>query len=694
MKLFRVRFTAAILAALLTAGMLPAAAYAAEPRDLTAAGYAAEPKDMTAVGGGQTTAGSEVSAAEDQAAAGEEQAVPQNPVYDAETDTATWSYVYFGSYPQKEITGDALTDEIIHAAYTDDVAVVNGEKYLRMTSGDACYSTQAVSESFYNWRDKTYAYFKYEPIRWRVLQNDGETLFLMADRILDVKQYCLNDGKVTWETSNARKWLNSYNSMVSSYGFLGTAFTEKEAAAIQTTHITASDNVFHGIDGGNDTDDKVFLLSIREAMNPAYGFSDDVISYTKTRRLEPSDYAFAMGNWLGTYNEDSYGSGFWLLRSPGSYLQAVSLVYPFGHVYQDGYYANEKCYGICPAIRVDIDSGLWSTEPRLPDYGDLDENERVDLEDAKAVLRRALRLEKSSENERLWSDVDGDGSLTLTDTRLVLQRALKVIDAFPVEAGREPAQPEEKEPCVYQYDELTWPKAQQTKASGTIWIAGDSIAATYSRKSGEQPRYGWGEMIGGYFDWAIVNNMALDGRSTKSFTAESNYTRIMNEMGTGDYLLISFGHNDERGALTLYDDPFGDTNVRNSFKWLLKTKYIDPALEKGVTPVLISPVVRRYFWQGEFLDPQLHAAYGKAMEELSEEYRAHGIEVPFIDLHSHMSALYHTLGEEGTGALHVLSGGNYDNTHLTKAGAEIVCEFITEQIRAQGLSLAEYLRKR
>ncbi len=652
MRSFRIRMMAMVLTALLTMGVLP------------------------------------VSLAE---GAVRERKMPDNPVYDAQTDTTRWSYVYFGSYPGREIKGEELTEEIVNATYTGGVAVIGGDRYCRLSSGDASYSTNAASESFYSWRDKTFAYFQYEPIRWRVLENNGDTLLLMADQILDVRRYCLNDGKVTWETSHARQWLNGYLTGPGSTSFIQNAFTAKEQEAIRTTHITASDNVFNGISGGKDTDDKVFLLSVREVMNPAYGFPDDVISYTKTRRIAPTDFALAKGVWMGTYNEESYGNGFWLLRSPGSYQQAVSLVYPFGHVYQDGYYADEKYYGICPAIRVDIHSDLWSMEPPASAYGDADESGTVDTEDARAVLRQTLKLDRSSTNTLFRSDVDGDGAVTFEDTRLVLQYALKVTDTFPVEEGRTPWEPSEREPYVYQYEELTWPKPQQQEASGTIWIAGDSIAASYGRKTGEQPRYGWGELIGEYFKGVTVNNMALDGRSTKSFTSESNYENIIKNMKAGDYLLISFGHNDERGALSLYDDPFGGANVKNSFKWYLKNYYIDPALEKGVTPVLISPVVRRYFWQGEFLDPQLHAAYGKAMEALSAEYGEHGIHIPFIDLHSHMSAIYHALGQEGTGALHVLSGGSYDNTHLTKAGAEIVCQFIAEQVRAQGLSLADYL---
>ena len=123
-------------------------------------------------------------------------AQPENPVYDSETDSTDWDFVYFGSYPQTEVTGDELTPEITGATYDrNGLATVNGVTYKKLYSSSASfrgYDGQADLEqqgyiadrltcSFYNWIDKDVAYFKVEPIRWRVLQNDGESLLLMAD---------------------------------------------------------------------------------------------------------------------------------------------------------------------------------------------------------------------------------------------------------------------------------------------------------------------------------------------------------------------------------------------------------------------------------------------------------------------------------------------------------------------------------
>ena len=141
-----------------------------------------------------------------------------NPVYDAETDTTEWSYVWFGRYPQTEVTGDALTEAIRSASYDGGGdAVVNGEKYRRLSKSSV--------EDADNFGDSAYRYFKWEPIRWRVLQNDGKTLFLLADQGLDYQQYHTSYTAVTWSACTLRGWLNDT--------FYTTAFRSGERSAVR-----------------------------------------------------------------------------------------------------------------------------------------------------------------------------------------------------------------------------------------------------------------------------------------------------------------------------------------------------------------------------------------------------------------------------------------------------------------------------
>lgn len=695
--------------------------------------------------------------------------MPENPQYDPETDTTDWDYVMFGSYPQTEVSGEQLTTEIINAEYDSyGDAVVDGQKYRRVYRGQANYSSSNYAERFYDWKG-TYAYFKYEPITWRVLENDGKTLFLMADSVIDCRQYAENDGSVTWETSYIRKWLNGYGIFGEyKWSFINYAFTEEEQAAIVRTTVTDSDNPLHKTKGGNDTQDQVFLLSIREMLNESYGFPADYMMYSKTRQLSPTDYAYAMGVWMSSDNEKYGDYCWWLLRSPGSHTKAVSLVYRFGHVYQDGYYADTKYYGTCPAVRVDVNSDAWTLVEKesaggkdspvqeqdrnnsaqkaaqvqnmaaLPGeaivYGDADGNGKVEIKDAQVALKCALNLMDATDYVDVC-DVNADKKVTLLDARLILKYALNLINKFPVEekelqnsdkpAAETSARPQISEKPVTgasaQPSDSGTPSKEPQKtgrpvppvppssvpvtpapvkskgpleqqehdASGRMWIAADSIAVSY-HSNDEQGLCGWGEVIGSYFNQDVdVQNMAIGGRSSKSFTTEKKYETMMNEMSEGDYLFISFGHNDERAALELYTDPFGSSSTLHSYKWYLKEYYIDPAIRAGVQPVLVSPVARRYFLDGALINPQLHTPYAEAMEELAEEYAAQGFTVYYIDLHHKMLDLYEELGESGTGRLHAKN----DTTHLCRAGIDIVCDYMVEEMKRQNMNLCVFLTK-
>lgn len=658
--------------------------------------------------------------------------VPQNPVYDARTDTTDWDYVYFGRYPQTAVTGEALTDEIRHASYdSNGEAIVNGETYRYTSEISAYYSSNDRAEGFYDWSKSGTMYYKYEPIKWRVLKNDGESLFLMADSVLDVRRYSLNDGHINWANSHMRAWLNGYDIYAEGKSsFLNLAFTKEEQQAIFTTTVSGSDNLLHKTGGGAETSDKIFLLSIRDVVTEEYGFPEDYTMYSRTRRLKPTDYARVNGLWMSSGNEEYGDYCWWLLRSTGAHTKAVSMVYRFGHVYQDGYYADTPYYGVCPAIKIDIDSDLWTVaDEELVETGNINLHKEsasaaityqlgdstvktgdatgdgtVTLEDAQLILRAALLL-VPQETYLGNCDVDGDESLTLKDAQLILRRALLLIEKFPVESespevSESPSvtrAPDGVVPTPPPAPDISYAPPQKTQrplvqvtheATGTMWIAGDSIAVQYNPKE-ELDLCGWGEVLDESFSSEVtIRNQAIGGRSSKSFITESKYKDMIRGMKEGDYLLISFGHNDERPAVELYTDPFGDRSTPHSYKWYLKEYYIDPAIRAGVQPVLVSPVARRYFYNGKFINPQLHSPYAAAMEELVQEYAQMGITVYYIDLHSKMLALYEELGEDGTYSLHARN----DTTHLCRAGIDIVCDYMVEEMKKQNMSIISFLK--
>ena len=184
------------------------------------------------------------------------------------------------------------------------------------------------------------------PIKWRVLSVDGNDAFLLADECLDSKPYNSKlDYELTWEKCSLRSWLNET--------FYDNAFTEEEKDAIITTTVINKDNPKYEIEGGNDTVDNVYLLSIDEVLNTDYGFPSADSLYSKTRSAEYTSYAVED---CGGHN----GNGYWLLRSPGGTKGGVAYVHNGGTVDEYGGSVTSNHYGIRPALHIDLSSSVWS----------------------------------------------------------------------------------------------------------------------------------------------------------------------------------------------------------------------------------------------------------------------------------------------------------------------------------------------
>jgi lysophospholipase L1-like esterase len=130
----------------------------------------------------------------------------------------------------------------------------------------------------------------------------------------------------------------------------------------------------------------------------------------------------------------------------------------------------------------------------------------------------------------------------------------------------------------------------------TLYLVGDSTVAAFNDPY-YYPRYGYGTQIGKYLDARLaVNNLALSGRSSKSFIDpldNGNYALFTSSLKAGDYVLIGFGHNDEKADPTLYTNPNTDLTDPTSFQYYLDTYYLKVAQAAGAIPILTTPVVRR-----------------------------------------------------------------------------------------------------
>ena len=162
-------------------------------------------------------------------------------------------------------------------------------------------------------------------IEWQVLDKKDGKLLIISKEVLGFQQYNSSFSNVTWEGSSLRTWLND--------DFYNAAFSASEKQSIQETHVINNHNPDEGTDGGQDTYDKVFLLSIDEAKT--YFNSDDarycyMTPYAKSQLSKPAS------TWPGDdfdgYLEENGGKVFWWLRSPGFDPRVASVVQDNGEI--------------------------------------------------------------------------------------------------------------------------------------------------------------------------------------------------------------------------------------------------------------------------------------------------------------------------------------------------------------------------
>lgn len=218
-----------------------------------------------------------------------------------------------------------------------------------------------------------------------------------------------------------------------------------------------------------------------------------------------------------------------------------------------------------------------------------------------------------------------------------------------------------------------------------IYIIGDSTAANKTAQA--YPETGWGMELQSFFkEQVIVDNRALNGRSTKSFINEKRWEEVLKTLQAGDFVFIQFGHNDEK-----IDRPDVGTSLDEYKQNLIQ--YIRDTRNKKANPVLLTPIARRNFKNGTFSDT--HGGYPNVVRLLADS-----LKVPLIDMHKKTGKLLSDLGEQNSLHLfnHVDSGhvnypkGKVDNTHLSPDGAKAVAALVVDGIRELKLSLNRKLK--
>lgn len=321
--------------------------------------------------------------------------------------------------------------------------------------------------------------------------------------------------------------------------------------------------------------------------------------------------------------------------------------------------------------------------------GDIDGNDKLSPRDALLVLKSAAGIETGNYVVNVENaDITEDGKVDAKDALRILGLATGNQYWSPVE------------PYIETF-------------SGKVWVLGDSIAADHNAGSSnyERPLYGWGVVFHEYFnDLVKVENKAISSQSTKTYITFPSYDNAMDKMKENDYVFIAYGHNDHTpGVISINGEkvdrttPLGDKNTEGTFQWYYKTKFIDPVLEKGGVPIILTPVCRATFDEnGVFTEDQVHLDYGRAIVQLVEEYKAEGVEIYLIDTQMHTYNLYTELTKEEGGMEEVMSyhgligdassEWNFDSTHFCEKGARMLAEFIIESLEDYNLEIVKHLR--
>ena len=190
------------------------------------------------------------------------------------------------------------------------------------------------------------------PIEWLILERDGLNALVVSKYGLDAQPYDISFNDVTWEKCTLRTWLNDT--------FYNKAFSADEQAAILTTNVDNSKNqCYSGWDtnGGNNTQDKVFLLSYKEAY-VYFDVTEHNLS-SKKSRVAPTAYAIAQGADVDSYCEtmDGTDAGWWWLRSPGRDQDRAALVHAGGSLGRVS--VNNDSSSVRPALWVNLESGIF-----------------------------------------------------------------------------------------------------------------------------------------------------------------------------------------------------------------------------------------------------------------------------------------------------------------------------------------------
>ncbi|RMZ60175.1 rhamnogalacturonan acetylesterase [Chryseobacterium nematophagum] len=223
----------------------------------------------------------------------------------------------------------------------------------------------------------------------------------------------------------------------------------------------------------------------------------------------------------------------------------------------------------------------------------------------------------------------------------------------------------------------------------TLFLIGDSTMANKENPD-KNPEHGWGQILPQLLTTEIaIQNHATNGRSSKSFRAEGRWDKVMKQLKKGDFVIIQFGHNDQK-----VNDSTRFTNPYTQYRANLE-RYVNETRAKGATPILMSSIVRRNFNEnGVLIDT--HKEYPLVVRMVANDLKA-----AFVDMQLLTEQLEISYGPENSKKLHLhykkqeipyYPEGKDDDTHLSKLGAESIAKLAVNSLKNMKTGLESFIK--
>ncbi|MDX3772981.1 rhamnogalacturonan acetylesterase [Chromatiaceae bacterium AAb-1] len=220
-----------------------------------------------------------------------------------------------------------------------------------------------------------------------------------------------------------------------------------------------------------------------------------------------------------------------------------------------------------------------------------------------------------------------------------------------------------------------------------LHLVGDSTMS--DKPDPAYPERGWGQLLPEFMlpQLSIINH-AANGRSTLRFLNEGRWQLLLTELQAGDYVLIQFGHNDQKK-----DDPARYAAAGSDYQHYL-TRFIQEVKQRQAVPMLASSICRRNFSDNGRLKRDL-ADYAAAAAKVATEQQ-----VSFFDLQQQSCDFIEQLGKDASQPYFIqvpadlyqkFPAGKTDNTHLTVQGAGKIAQFFILDLKRQQHPLAAYI---